>query len=240
MVLCPNCHDMATKGVLREAEQRKLKAQPRNRKKGFANGMLFTQGRYPAVSFGTNVLINDGPLIMLGDEVVLGAKVSAEGSVLLDMAFRDRAGTLLTRIVENEWTVGDPGLWDLEFGYKYLRLRERKHKVLFSLNARTVPIALRATFWYQGSSLSISAGKMVITMNKTPFSFTGMMLAGAIVQYVPEGFKIDMDPRVTQPFTFFTYSGPESLQSAMEWIDAGKQKGTQQRASQSGAENRNE
>ncbi len=40
MVLCPNCHHLATVGALPMAEQRSLKAMPFNRKRGFASRNL--------------------------------------------------------------------------------------------------------------------------------------------------------------------------------------------------------
>jgi hypothetical protein len=210
---------MATKGALPEATQRKLKADPFNRRRGFVQGMLATKNRYPAVAFGTTVLMNNGPLLLLGDEVALAAKVSSEGCVLLDLAFRDRQGKLLIRVRENDWEAGDPGLWDLEFSYNYLRLREKKRRVLLELDARQTPIAVRAKFWYRKSSLSVSTGRLVLDLNGTPLSFENLILPGAYVQYVPEGLKIDPDPRLHQPLKLFVLSEADSLERAGAWLD---------------------
>src|SRR4051794_9612932 len=52
MLLCPVCHDAASKGALDEATQRELQGNPFNVRRGFASGMLLINQRYCAVRCG--------------------------------------------------------------------------------------------------------------------------------------------------------------------------------------------
>ncbi len=73
MVLCPGCHDMATKGALSVERQRKFKSLPHNVKKGYASGLLHVLHPYPAFAFGSNVVITEGPILSVrGAPVLVG------------------------------------------------------------------------------------------------------------------------------------------------------------------------
>jgi len=84
MVLCPACHDIATKGALSVEKQRKFKASPHNVKKGYASGLLHLLHPHPAFAFGTNVVISEGPILTVRGIPVFGAAVE-DGELLLSV-----------------------------------------------------------------------------------------------------------------------------------------------------------
>src|SRR5215213_8099162 len=79
MVLCPNCHDRATQGVLDERSQRHLKAHPHNIERGLAGGQLTVVQDRPEIVIGESVgMIGEGGLIELDGEALLSLGLSPE------------------------------------------------------------------------------------------------------------------------------------------------------------------
>jgi hypothetical protein len=80
-------------------------------------------------------------------------------------------------------------------------------------------MAVRATFWYRKSSLSVSSGRLVFDLNGPPLELANLILPGAYVHFVPEGLRIDPDPRLKKPMKVLVRSEPDSLERAMAWLD---------------------
>lgn len=156
MVLCPGCHDMATKGALPEPEQRKLKARPFNIEQGLTYGQLtVTQGPL-ALTLGSILVINDGPILAIGDVTVLSV-IQEDGAALLSIDLRDEAGTQLLLVVDNEWILGPPEVWDMQADYQRLTLHAKARDIRLSLNLKTTPGRLRGRFWHAGQFVEVAA-----------------------------------------------------------------------------------
>lgn len=146
MVLCPNGHDMATKGALGITEQRKFKANPFNRKRGFAAGKLTIGSPQCAVKLGTTVFILEGsnPLLVVDDIPLLTISLSDNNTVQISALLYSAADDLLASIDQNGWISGDVGIWDIESDHQRLKIRSRKGQIRLDLNTKSDPISLSA------------------------------------------------------------------------------------------------
>lgn len=80
MLLCPKCHDMATKHVLKEPEQRKFKASPYNRNRGYAKREIHDPEKTCAVLLGGNTLIGTGCFARVDEYCLVGHQLGRERS----------------------------------------------------------------------------------------------------------------------------------------------------------------
>lgn len=129
MVLCPNCHDEPTQGVMKESQQRELKADPYNLRHGCASGQLAVEHREAKIIFGDSVaMVAQGSLLEIDGESLLGLRLGPSGDLRLSVALYDEEDALLAQVVENVWEAVDPFPWDLDFGYRHLVIREGEHR----------------------------------------------------------------------------------------------------------------
>jgi len=203
MILCPNCHRMATHGGLTEREQRRFKLHPHNVRKGYASGLVRLADGVPAVNIGGTVLVNHGPVLAFGDEPVLSLGSNEESGLSVSLTMKDRDGRVLLLVQDNEW-MADGGTWDLETGYRWMRLRERRHRVTFELNGTTWPIHVRGSLWEEGrhiflgpQGLSFGGAKKSVQFHNVTFAAT--YLAFDLFRPSPGGDEIKLrtepDPR---------------------------------------------
>jgi hypothetical protein len=178
MVLCPICHDMATKKVLRETDQRKFKANPFNRKHGFASGLLSVPTEVCALLLGQNTLMGTGCFIRVDETCLLSLHPGPERQLQISAAIYNRADELMVLIERNEWMTGDPTPWDFESDYQYLKLRSKTNDVLLELRADKQPMRIRAKLWRRG--ISIDARPSQILINGGPTQ--GMTMSGNTLQ----------------------------------------------------------
>lgn len=69
MILCPNCHAMATKNVLPESKQRRFKDHPFNRERGYSKGRLWVNEAVGTVLLSDTSLIGNGCFVSVGENV---------------------------------------------------------------------------------------------------------------------------------------------------------------------------
>jgi hypothetical protein len=50
---------------------------------------------------------------------------------------------------------GDASVWDLECGYRWLKIRARKRRVLLEVDATAFPVRVRANLWREGKQIFI-------------------------------------------------------------------------------------
>ena len=174
MLLCPACHDMATKNVLREPDQRRFKANPFNRKHGFAAGLLHVSAEVCQVMLGQNTLIGTGCFIRVDEACVLSLDVGPEGQLQISTAIYNRADELIVLIERNEWITGDPTPWDFKSDYQYLKVRSKPHDVLLELRADKQPMSVRAKLWRRGVSIDAQPSRVLV--NGGPMQ--GMTMSG--------------------------------------------------------------
>lgn len=157
MCLCPNCHDMATKGALPEHEQRRLKEQPLNIECGLTAGKLAVTESPLALELGSVLVVNDGPIVALDDVVVIA--VTYDGaSPLLSLDLRGPTGETVLLIDENEWVLGHPNVWDATCDHQKLKLWSAPYKVELQLDLSRVPGRVRGAFW-------TGSGKRIVVTN---------------------------------------------------------------------------
>src|SRR5262249_32200160 len=106
MVLCPNCHQQASRGAMTAEETRRHKGQPYNRLHCHTGGMLTADHGLCAVEAGRIVLIAQGDLIRVDGEPLLGISRGPQGGLEFSLALYDQDDQLLVRIERNEWVAG--------------------------------------------------------------------------------------------------------------------------------------
>jgi hypothetical protein len=166
MVLCPLCHDQATKGAMPEAEQRRLKASPWNIRHQMTKGLLSVRQNYCAVGFGAVTWVGEGVCLRIDGDDMLGF-VLDDGNLALSLRLFSQTGDLLVEIVRNEWIAGDPLPWDIEADWQKLTIRERARDISLSLNAKAIPLELRAQFWHNGKYIECSTAGVSISVGPT-------------------------------------------------------------------------
>jgi hypothetical protein len=180
MILCPYCHDEATKGAMPEDEQRAYKANPYNIQRGMASGRLKINHNICAVDLGSVRLVADGDLVLVDGEPLLGLKKRESGRLELSIKLYDANDVLLVRIERNEWiSDGDSLPWDIESDFQYLRIRQRKGDIRLEIDAREQPIQLRANLWRKGQNISL--GPKTLYFNTIFVEFANFIFEGICI-----------------------------------------------------------
>jgi hypothetical protein len=178
MILCTRCHEMATKGALKEPKQRHFKQFPFNRKHNLAHGKLWVDEEPGTVLLSDISLVGDGCFVSVGGKCLVRLEVGPARNVDLSLSLYDKNDSLLMEVERSEWKTGDPSIWDLESDYQHVRLRSKPHDVLLEIDARKNPLRIRAQLWYQGSRIDCRPSRMVLN---TP-AVKGMVVSGGSLQ----------------------------------------------------------
>ena len=147
VLLCPNCHKMATEGALSPDEQRWLKSNPVNVREGYASGRLKINQRAIALTVGSNQFIGDGCILRVDDMELLRLDLNENGGIEITVELRDEMDRLLARIERNEWRTEAPMSWDLECRHHWLTIRSGPGVKILDIDAREYPISLVADLW---------------------------------------------------------------------------------------------
>jgi hypothetical protein len=147
-----------------ETEQRSFKAKPHNIERGLAKGLLAVRQDYCAANFGSVTVVGDGPFLRINGENILGFHIRDEN---LEISLRLFSSTdeLLVEIERNEWISGDPLPWDIHADWQILEIRERSRQISLSLNAKAIPLEIRAELWRGGNHVRLNHSG--ITINTT-------------------------------------------------------------------------
>jgi hypothetical protein len=162
MILCPNCHDMATKGALSESRQRKFKGYPFNRKHGYVRGIVHIDEVPGTVLLSDTSLVDEGCFVSVGQKCLVSIEIGADGELALSLSLYDKGDNLLVEVERSEWTAGDPSIWDLESDHQFLKLRSKPHDILLEIDARKNPLRVRAQLWYSGTSINCKPSRMIL------------------------------------------------------------------------------
>lgn len=193
MVLCPNHHDMATKGAMPEAVQREYKSLPRNIRDKRARGKLEVYQDYCAIKLGTMTLVNEGPFLQIDGNDVLVCYLS-DRKLELSLKLYDEDDHLLVEIERNEWVSGDPLPWDIQGEYQRLAIREKARKISLSLDLTRTPAELRAQFWYHGKYITCDPLKIQIGPNPAKVSVSNFALVGGSISIDQGAVKVCKEP----------------------------------------------
>ena len=134
MILCPNCHDAATKGALSEESQKQAQSDPYNRRRGYASGALMVGQKYCAIACGGTLLVGDGMAIRMDGLELLRLSAGADGDLQVSLELRDQDGTVLAVVERNEWISGDPDLWDMRSDHDRLKLWTASRAIVLEIN----------------------------------------------------------------------------------------------------------
>ncbi len=218
MVLCPLCHDMATKGVFTAEYQREIQASPFNVRRGLAGGMLYTKQDYCAVMAGGVLMVGEGPVVVVDGEPLLTLTPGSNGHVKLSMNLRDRSGNLIALIEDNEWISGDAAVWDMESDYQKLTVRSGSNNVALNLNMKGEPAHLKAKFWRSGYLVDLRGiGIRVNGVNAGQGLAEGLAFAGMMFELDTRTSVVRLVPQLENAFLV---SEPDPLERLRKTVEA--------------------
>ncbi|WP_371598551.1 HNH endonuclease [Streptomyces sp. NBC_00564] len=200
MILCPLCHDMATKGALNDKEQREIQASPFNVRKGLAQGTLHVNQSYCAIVAGGIILVGEGPVIAVSGEPLISIRPGETGELLLSVTLYSEEGSLIAEIVDNEWISGDPSVWDMESDHQKLTIRSAPYKVALNLDIRGEPAHMRAKLWHAGYLIDLRGAGIRVNGKNAGQEISNLALAGGMLELDTSGplTKLKLGPQREQ------------------------------------------
>jgi hypothetical protein len=185
MILCPSCHDAATKGALSERQQRIIQTNPFNLRQGFASGALLINQPYVVAAFGGTLLVGEGSAITVDGVDLLRLTAGDYGELQLSVNLTDDQGVTLALIERNEWLSGDPSVWDMTSDHDRLKIWSASRKIALHIDARAMPVYLRADLWHAGQ---------LVRLNSTGIRWGGTALSsGGISDLALVGVTLNLD-----------------------------------------------
>lgn len=108
---------------------------------------------YPQLEFGDSGTVisqdvnSESPLFSIAEENALTVKLT-QGKVRVTTQIRDRTGTLVTEIVDNEWKVSPPpNTWDRNYNHNSLEVRDAKGDVVLQIKVLGNRMQLQGRFY---------------------------------------------------------------------------------------------
>jgi hypothetical protein len=178
MILCPNCHSMATDGALTIDEQRDIQNDPYNIGRGYSSGAIKINQPYCAVVAGGSLLVGEGPLIKVDGEPLLAFYVGDGGEMQLSIDLMDQHNNTLAVIERNEWVTGDPAVWDVESGHQRLVIRQAQRRISLCIDAKNEPVRMKAHLWRQGWHIVLNQAGIMTDNGGIVGGFVNVGLAG--------------------------------------------------------------
>lgn len=178
MILCPNCHRQVTSGAMSEAEQRTYKKQPFNIKRGFADGLLKIEQAALVVNLGSVQFVRDGFLFRVDQEELLSIKLNEGRQLEISLKLYSKKDDLLALIENNQWKTGQNLPWDLQAGWRWLRLRNRKYEIAIEIDARRMPVGIRGDLWRRGQHFEITGNSLKFNGVIKRFTMKDLCLVG--------------------------------------------------------------
>ena len=161
MILCPYCHDEATKGAMTEKEQRVHKANLYNIQRGLASGQFKINQDLCAIECSTILMRANGTMFRVDGEPLLGLELNSNGGLDLSVILFDKDNNKIATIDHNEWvTESDFMPWDIESDFQYLKIRQKAGDIRLEIDARTEPVQLRADLWAKGHLIKIGPSEL--------------------------------------------------------------------------------
>jgi len=183
MLLCPIDHHEATVRAMTEEEQRSYKNNPYNIKQGFAEGKLKINQAIPTIIIGSTKFIGQGKIICVDEEALVSVNIEHE-RLQLSIKLYDKNDNLVSQIMNNEWIAGNPLPWDLQAGFQMLTIRRKIGDISLGIDARQVPITIRADIWRKKQNYRIDPNEILAD---------GVVVKASILGGVIEGYCLNMD-----------------------------------------------
>jgi len=160
-LLCGACHDRATRGILSEESVRFAAEHPKSRQDGFSFGPFDIGTEHPSVVLGSFRAVRTRTVVRaFGTPVLEVEPPEATGTpFLLSAELRDRNGSVVLKIVRNEWRTPIQN-WDAEVVGQRITVRRALGDIVLRL--RTEPpktlVVERMDMSHYGSRLQCSEG----------------------------------------------------------------------------------
>ncbi|HEV3166516.1 MAG TPA: HNH endonuclease signature motif containing protein [Isosphaeraceae bacterium] len=162
MILCPYCHEEATQGAMKETEQRQLKADPRNIRKGYVEGLLKINAEDPCVELANVRFCKFNDLIIIDDEPIISLGISEEGGLEISLSLYDRLDRQVLRIDRNQWLTTDSFPWDIKSKFQYLEIRHKKSDILLRIDAKSETPVITGCLRKGGTTVRMTEQKIKI------------------------------------------------------------------------------
>jgi hypothetical protein len=221
MVLCPIHHHQCTVQALPVEEQRRAKANPFNRARGFADGQLVSSSRVIAVEAGSNQFVGSGFKFVVDEEPLLSLRADVAGRLLLSVSLYDPDDGLLLLISDNEWISGDPLPWDIEYGYNMLTLRCAERRVSLEIDARSAPVTIGGELWRKRQNFSLRRDSLKFNgvIKDVGFMNLGLVAQSLVADTVNAKFSLVPDARLRAGMIVSWPDPRERLQKGIEAYD---------------------
>jgi hypothetical protein len=99
------------------------------------------------VEVGGAVFVNDGTILAFDGAPIVSLGRNEAGGLLVSLVLKDQEGNVLAVVEQNVWIVGDASTWELEVGYRRMKIRQSRRKVALEVDGRQSPIRLRGNLW---------------------------------------------------------------------------------------------
>ena len=156
------CQDGQDLNALSEAGQREFKDEPYNLRVGCAKGALLVRSPLLLVNAGGVHFGGPGFKLVVDGIPLLALRRDHEQRLLISVELRDEADSVLARIRDNEWVLGDPQPWDFEYKYNWVLLRERKGRRSLEIDARSDPVQLQGFLQMNGQSFELRPEALIL------------------------------------------------------------------------------
>jgi hypothetical protein len=171
MILCPTCHHLATVGALDESKQRRLKALPYNRVKGYSSGQLWTRREVLLIDIGSNVLAGPGYKLMVDDRVLFSVRHGENDDLLISLEAYDDQDNLSLLLVDNEWIIGSESVTDFIAKPLWVKLSSPFLARALIVDARDPFLIVRGSLRFRGRGWDI--GNQMLSASGG-YAFAGM------------------------------------------------------------------
>ena len=191
-ILCGQCHNKKTRGMLSFESVKRAVANPRCRQSGFSFEAFDIGEQSPIVRLGTLLLIDVKTIIrVLGDNILsIKPPLEKESPFLISAKITDIAGKPIFEIEDNEWKTFSSN-WDVEVSGSSIKIRRNPREV--ALIIRSEPpnklVIERIHMSHKGTVISGQEGRDI-----TVKSFNGSTLVAQSATFTGCQVGIDVGP----------------------------------------------
>jgi hypothetical protein len=226
LALCPNCHDLVTKGAMSEREQRRLKSFPSNKLRGFVQGRFHSKASPLLVRFGVNYLVGHGYKITVDGEALLELHAEPNNALTISLVHYDSADRISLLIIENEWLLGDVAIQDLEAKPNFVRLRLDAEQPALILDARRRALEITGRLRFRGRGIDAGGG-ILIAGRGIAYKGIAFFDAGLVFDSGREAFDVRGTGKASEDVCMYAMrrddSEREVLKAYQQWLARSRQ-----------------
>jgi len=129
------------------------------------------------------------------EEATQGAMLSLNesGGLELSLWLYDRNDTLLVLIERNEWMSDASALpWDIESGFQYLKIRQKKGDIRLEIDTSQNPIDIRANLWRKGQNIEL--GPRAVSFKTSYLQYRNLIFEGMCFDIDSDTGKLSIKP----------------------------------------------